>query len=227
MSTLSQRSFTGGELSPSLHARVDFAKYQTSAKTMRNFVTQKHGGAANRSGSEFCGEVKDSTKAVRLIPFNAGPGARYAVEFGHQTCRFYKEGSQVLLTAQNITAITNANPCVLTYDGADTYTAGEEVYISGIVGPIGTYLNNRNFKVGTVTAGSNTFVLQYMDGTNVDSTSFGAYTSGGTVAEVYTIASVYNEADLFDIQYSQSVDVMTLTHPSYPIKELVRVSDTS
>ena len=87
MATLSQRSFSGGEISPSLYARVDFNKYQTSLRQCRNFIVQKHGGVANRPGTKLVGEVKDSTKKVRLIPFVFNRDQTYVLEFGEKnTC---------------------------------------------------------------------------------------------------------------------------------------------
>jgi len=43
-------------------------------------------------------------------------------------------------------------------------------------------------------------------------------------ANVYEIASPYLEADLFKLKFSQSADVMYITHPSYPEKKLTRTS---
>src|SRR5699024_12640205 len=37
-----QPTFTGGELSPSLYARVDLARYGTSVKTGKNFRSEEH-----------------------------------------------------------------------------------------------------------------------------------------------------------------------------------------
>lgn len=209
-------------------SRVDTSKYAFGLRTCRNAYVRKDGGVSNRPGSEFVCEIKDSTKTVRLIPFIFNDTQTYMLEFGDQYIRIIKNGVQQTLTAQNITGITNANPAVVTYSGSDTYANGDEVYISGIVGAISTYLNGRNFKVANVNTGTNTFELKYMDGTtNVNSTSFGSYTSGGTVAEVYTLSSPYVEADLQDLQFSQSADVITISHKSYTPKELSRTSDTS
>lgn len=227
MSTISQRSFSSGEVAPALYARVDTSRYATGLKTLRNQFVMRHGGAANRPGTEFIGEVKDSTKAVRLIPFVFSDTQTYVLEFGDQYMRVIKNGDYVKLTAQNITAITNANPCVVTYSGADTYANADQVYISGITGAIGTYLNGRTFKVAGLNAGANTFQLNYLDGTAVDSTAFGSYTSGGSVEEIYTITTPYLEADLPLIQYAQSADVVTLVHKSYAIRELSRTGDAS
>lgn len=227
MSTLNQRSFSAGEFTPELYSRVDTSKYQQGLRQCINMQVMKTGGLENRPGSEFICEVKDSTKAVRYIPFVFSDSQTYVLEFGNLYMRVVKQGVQLTLAAQNITGITNANPCVVTYSGSDTYSNGDEVYISGIVGAIGIYLNNRNFKIASVNTGANTFVLQYMDGSNVNSTSMGAYTSGGSIEEVYELATPYAEADLPNLQYAQSGDTITIVHPSYAPRDLIRTGDTS
>lgn len=90
-----QPSFTGGELSPSLHARVDLAKYAVGLKTCRNFFVQSHGGVSNRSGTKFITEVKDSSKQVRLIPFEFNTEQTYILEMGHLYLRIIKDGGQI------------------------------------------------------------------------------------------------------------------------------------
>lgn len=49
----------------------------------------------------------------------------------------------------------------------------------------------------------------------------GAYVLNSSNA-IYELAMPYAEADLFRIKYTQSADVLTLVHPSYPPKELRR-----
>lgn len=227
MTTYAQRSFAGGEISPALYGRVDTVKYATGLRRCRNFFVMRHGGIASRPGTTFVGEVSDSTKTVRLIPFVFNADQTYVLEFGSQYMRVIRNGQQVTNTAQNIAGITNANPCVITYSGSDTYANDDEVYVSGITGAIGNYLNGRNFKIANVNTGTNTFSLKYMDGTAVNSTSFGAYGSGGSVAEIYTIATPYLEADLSTLQFVQSADIITIVHPNYAPRELSRAGHTS
>ena len=43
----------------------------------------------------------------------------------------------------------------------------------------------------------------------------------------YEISSPYLEAELFDIKFAQSADVMYLTHPNHPVKKLSRTGHTS
>jgi hypothetical protein len=83
-----QASFAAGELSPFLYGRVDLAKFHVGARTMLNFFVHPHGGASNRPGTRFVGEVDDSTVRHRLIPFQfrtLPAGQTYALVFGHMT----------------------------------------------------------------------------------------------------------------------------------------------
>lgn len=227
MSTVRQLSFSSGEIAPSLFARCDTNKYASGLRTLRNNIVMRHGGTANRPGTTFVGEVKDSSKTVRLLKFVFNDSQTYILEFGDMYMRVVQDGAQLTLTAQNITAITNASTGVLTYSGSDTYANGDQVYVSGIVGAIGTYLNNRTFKVASVNTGNNTFQLNYLDGTAVNTTSMGSYTSGGTIEELYQITTPYVEDDLPLIQFVQSADVITLVHPNYAPRELSRTGHTS
>lgn len=56
------------------------------------------------------------------------------------------------------------------------------------------------------------------------------HTQGGTLlsgGSPYEIANPYAEADLFDIHYVQSADVLTLVHPNYAPRELRRLGATN
>lgn len=224
MATLGQRSFAGGEITPALYSRVDQIKYQTGARTLRNMYVMKHGGAISRQGTEFVAEVKDSTKTVRLIPFEFSNTQTCMLEFGDGYMRIHQNGAQVIDITPTISGISNANPCTITAASHGLVT-GEEVTLSGVVGAIGTYLNGRNFKVGSFT--TNQFTIEYMDGTAVDSTAFGAYTSGGTASRIYTITSPFAYADLPTLRYAQSGDVITFAHPNYDPQKLTRSGPTS
>lgn len=56
------------------------------------------------------------------------------------------------------------------------------------------------------------------------------HTSGATVlsgGSPYQITSPYSAADLFGLKYTQSADVITISHPSYQTQELRRLGPTS
>ena len=89
-------NFTGGELSPRLDGRNDLTKYNSGCKTLENMIVYPHGSASRRSGTQFVGEVKDSTKKTRLISFEFSTVQTYVLEFGNQYIRFYKDNGQIL-----------------------------------------------------------------------------------------------------------------------------------
>lgn len=97
MTKLLQPSFNGGELSPSLYARVDLARYGTSVKTAYNFIGRQYGGLVNRSGFQFCDEAKffSAVRKSRVIPFEFNQETAYVVELGHFYARFYFDGALV------------------------------------------------------------------------------------------------------------------------------------
>lgn len=212
-------SFIGGEVTPELLGRLDLPHFQAGLKTCKNFRVLPHGPVTNRAGFYYTIEVKDSSKSTRLIDFSFNTQQTYVIEVGDQYLRFHTNGATILESSKNITSVTKANPGVVTVT-AHGYSNGDEVYVASVGGM--TELNGRYYTVADVT--TNTFTLKYKDGTAVDTTGFTTYTSGGTVSKVYEVATPYLEADIFDLHFVQSADVMTLTHPSYAVRELSRLT---
>ena len=128
-----QSSFTSGELSPNLFARVDLDKYAAGAALMRNFFADFRGGASNRAGTRFIGFLQNAQDKGHLLPFIVDSTTGYVLEFGELYCRPWFQGTP--------------------------YAA---------------------------------------------------------------VTTPYHLADLIELKYAQSADVMTLTHPNYPPAELSR-----
>jgi len=84
--------------------------------------------------------------------------------------------------SQDVTNITQADPAVVTYDGADNFLDGDTIRMDNVVGM--TEVNGINFIVNNLNAGANTFELTDSSGTDIDSTGFGAYVSGGDLYNV-------------------------------------------
>ena len=215
-------NFTAGELSPRMDGRTDLEKYFFGCKTLENMVVHPHGSASRRPGTRYVSEIKDSSAVTRLIPFEFSTTQTYMMEFGNLYIRFYKDNGIITETGKTISAITKANPGVVTAT-SHGYSNGDYVIISGVVGM--TELNGRQFKVASVT--THTFALQDMDGNNFDTSSLTTYASAGTAFKIYQITTTYATADLFELKYAQSADVMYITHPSYVIRKLTRTGHTS
>ena len=215
-------SFTSGELSPRLDGRIDLEKYFSGTKTLENMVIHPHGGASRRPGTKFISEVKTSANTTRLIPFEFSTTQTYIMEFGNEYIRFFKDNGIITEAAKTISGITKADPGVVTAS-SHGYSNGDYVIISSVVGM--TELNGRQFKVAGVT--TNTFQLQDMDGNNFDTSSLTTYASAGSAFKIYQITSPYTTAQLFDIKFAQSADVMYLVHPDVDIRKLTRTGHTS
>lgn len=135
-------SFSGGEVTPEFWGQIADAKFQTGMATCRNFRVLPHGPIENRAGFEFVREVKDSSQAVRLLPFTYSSTQTMVVEIGDTYARYHTEGATIL-------------------DG---------------------------------------------------------------LGDPYETTTPYVAADLFGIRYTQSADIVTLTHTGYAPAELQRTA---
>lgn len=90
-----QDAFVRGEISPRLHARASLDLYRAALSKCENFVTLPHGGIRKRGGTHFVGEVKDSARATRGIPFIFSADQTYCLEFGDLYIRVYAYGARV------------------------------------------------------------------------------------------------------------------------------------
>ena len=220
--TVAFTNFTAGELSPRLDGRTDLNKYFNGSKTLQNMVVHPHGGASRRPGTKFIHEVKASSAQTRLIPFEFSTTQTYVLELGNEYMRFYKDGGIITEGNKTITAITKANPAVVT-SSSHGYSNGDYVIISSVAGM--NQVNGRTFKVANKT--TNTFELQDVDANNIDSSDYQTYTSGGVANKIYEIATPYTTANIPTVKFAQSADIMYLVHPSYAIRELTRTGHTS
>lgn len=218
-----QHSFHAGEWAPALTSRTDLAKYRSAAALMRNFYVDYRGGASTRMGTKYVLQCFKSATAVRLIPFTASFVVNYALEFGDQYIRFHFNGAPVLEASKAITAITQANPGQITIN-AHGFSTGEWVFLSGIGGM--TQLNGRYVQV--VVTGANTFTAQrILDGSNINTSAYTAYTAGGTAARVYTLPSPYLASDLALLKFAQNINTMIICHPNYQPRMLTLTSATN
>ena len=213
-------TFTAGEISPRLAGRVTIEKYREGLSNLTNMIVQPHGGVSRRPGTEYLGEVKDSSSITRLIPFEFKTADTYALEFGNQYMRVFRNGLQVLTDSEkNVSGITKANPGVFT-SNSHGLTNGDEVYLYNTGGGM-TELVARNYLIANST--TNTFTLTDLFGNAINTTGFTTYTgSGVSVDKLFEVATPYTSAQVGDVRFAQSADVMYLVHPSHAIRTLSR-----
>lgn len=195
------RSFAGGEITPELAGRLDLTKYQTGLSLARNFITLPHGPATRRPGFEFINEAYNVNEPVRLIPFQFSADQSVVLEFGNQYVRFHINGGTVLEPAKGIGSVVGS---VVTTVGVHGYSSTDWVYIGG-----------RYLRINVLS--TTTFQTLQLDGLTPV-----ALPGGIEVARLYTLATPYQPADLFDLKFAQSADIITITHPGYAARELAR-----
>jgi hypothetical protein len=213
--------FASGEVAPDFYGRTDLTKFELGVATAKNFYVNYRGGLTFRGGSEFVAPLKGTT-AVKLFKFGALYDD-YVLIFGHLYLRFARSGGYLLEAAKTITALTAATTGVVTAV-AHGYSTGDWIYLSGVVGPI--ELNQRHFEVGAVT--TNTFQLLSTAGVAIDTSSFDAWASGGTVARVVTLTTPYTSDTLEGLKVTQRRSVeMRITSLDYPRYRLVYSDDVT
>lgn len=178
------RSFAGGEVTPEFWGRIDDAKYQTGLALCRNFIPLPHGPAANRAGTSFVRETKDSTRASVVRSFSYSSSQTMVLEFGNLTLRFHTQGATLL------------RGVVAAYNGATPYTPGDLVKQAGV-----DYVN--------ITAS-----------TGVAPPAAQWYAQ--PVSGEYELPTPYAAADVINLHFEQSFDVMTIAHTGYATRELRR-----
>ena len=212
-----QSNFTTGEVTPKLAGQVNFKKYDNALEILENMTIFPQGGVTRRPGTRFVAEIKDSSAVTRLIPFEFNVTQSYVLEFGNNYIRFYKDNGQITEADKSISNITQANPAVVTAS-SHGFSDGDHVWINSVAGM--TELNGRRFTVANKT--THTFELS-----GINSSSFTAYSSGGTAAKVYEISTSYTSAQVFDLKFAQAADVMYIVHPSHEPAKLTRTGHTS
>jgi hypothetical protein len=217
---------SGGEISPELYSRADTVKYSQGLKTCRNWVVNTNGSVSTRPGTIYCEPHLPEPFAAavnrisRLIPFYQSETQNYVLVLTQTRMRFLKNGKYIKEAAKNISAITRANPGVVT-SAAHGFVSGDYVFLS-VAGM--TELNGKYFKVFNETTDTFELVDMYT-GSIVDTSSFGVYVPTGTAERVYSLATSYAASELQYLRYAQAADVMTFVTTSDRVQELSYISD--
>jgi hypothetical protein len=90
-----QLSLNGGEFSPRMIARTDFARYPLGCSVLENFLPLPQGGATRRPGTVFVAEIKDSLSFTRPLPFVFSDEQAYIIEAGSLYFRFYRDRGRI------------------------------------------------------------------------------------------------------------------------------------
>lgn len=231
MAVSSQRSFASGEISPSLHSRVDFFKYATGLKTCHNGIIMRHGGWANRPGTKFVGE--NPVGEIKLVPFVVNSSLSYVLEFSDKRIRIVKGDDFIYdhtLDAQN-----NSKPgetrlhFFISASSDEGYAAGDMVYFDGYAAGV-EVANGKTLLVDEVITdgfGNYFIVVTALDGTALQHSQITDFSEieNLTIKRCYSITTPYSSSELAEIQYVQSSETLTVVHKSHDPKNIKRASD--
>jgi Ubiquitin-activating enzyme E1 FCCH domain len=223
-SPLIQAKLNAGELSPAIYGRVDLAKYREGCTTLRNMFSAYTGGAKSRAGTKFVGYSRQSTDAAppQLIPFQFSVDQGYLLIFSHLEMSVVVNGAYVLNDPVNITAIASAATGTFSTSTAHGFSTTDWVFIADVEGL--TELNDQMFAVNTTPTTTSFTLKSILTDAVIDTTTYSAYTTGGTAASLFILDTPYVSGDLAALKWAQSADVMSITHPSYRPADIARIS---
>ncbi|KKN31150.1 hypothetical protein LCGC14_0826950, partial [marine sediment metagenome] len=89
-------SFNTGQISPLMEARIDFAKYRSSARTVENMLVTTQGPVFRRPGTKYIATQQDSTAIGRVISYEHSVDDAYVLLLEDQAMRFFRDGGQIL-----------------------------------------------------------------------------------------------------------------------------------
>lgn len=89
-----QQNFSAGEISPLLHGRSDFQRYQSGLRTLKGFVPLPGGGFSRAPGTIFRGFTRGNLPA-RLVPFEFAEDDALQLELTAGKMRVWSYGALV------------------------------------------------------------------------------------------------------------------------------------
>jgi hypothetical protein len=98
--SISQTSFTSGELDPRLAARHDYDGFYKGAETLTNVVCLGQGGVKRRGGFRFVSDINENK--VRLVTFEFNVTQTYLLVFASEKMYVFKDG--IIQTSLNGTS---------------------------------------------------------------------------------------------------------------------------
>jgi hypothetical protein len=203
MSSLPKTSFASGEIAPALYGRTDLDRYHSALRVCQNFIVLRSGGVSNRPGTLKVGEAK-CNETVWDSPNYTSVHDEYATRllpfvFSDDQTYVLEFGEKYIRIYRAGVPLEYTAGDLTAWNAGTTYAAGDFVSKSGLV-------------------------FRALQGSNLnhDPISGAPWWINDETIEV---VSPYLQTELFDLQYTQSADVMTIAHPSHPPMEFERFSD--
>jgi hypothetical protein len=223
---ITQVSFVKGEISPLAADRTDEQMYANALQTAVNFFIRAEGGASNRPGLEFIGACSTNTpNGSYLLPFIYNNEQSYVTEFAAGSTRLYSNGAFVQdlnsqATISGVTVQFTANQTIMTFLAANSFAAGQSVTVAGVVAT-GNWSVNGLWTISSAAASQ--FIVR-VAGPGVGTFT---YANGGTATVPYSVSNPYALADLPNLRWAQSADVLNVVVATQPLYQLTRLTVNS
>ncbi len=234
-----QFSFAGGVFSPSMYGRSDLDRWQSAVSVMENMVARPEGPAMRRSGTRFVVPSFDETKVVRLIPFVFSNEDAYVLELTEGFARVFKDegvvqdGGATFAPADIPITISGLVfndavhdkyqvsdvPLSITSTGTAPSVDGVPLLPTDIVY---VYVHDLVLPPPLNVGLSSTLPSAGPTPLNVTASGSGVHTIKNPSDTGYVFPIPYLEADLPDIRFAQSADVIYLVHEDYAPRKISR-----
>ena len=218
-----QDNFLGGEWSPTAQGHHTDPKYKIAMGTCFNGFPLEPGAWTRRPGTMELGFTRFGLPG-RVIAFPFEEATPYNMEFTDGVVRFWN-GTQLANTNDSvvITAISTANPAVVTLATAVTWVTGNSAYFTLLSGSIP--LQNRRVLLTKVD--TTHFSLQDEVGAQatIDGSTLGTFTSG-TLNRVQEVTSPYIGGIWSTLRSVQAEDEAVLLQATQPPQILTVVPPT-
>jgi hypothetical protein len=168
------------------------------------FVISNGGSFTNNGGGSF---TQSSTTG-------SGSGATFnAAVFGPLTLSVTNPGDYTAVPANPANQASSSGAGLgatytIIWATPNALNNGDWVAIEGIASPGPTQLNDQTFVISALTAA--TFAISDVYGNPINTAALTAWTAGGLISRIYTLATPYSELDLDYLKVTQSADVMSL-----------------
>lgn len=186
-------SFASGEVSPLLGGRTDHQKYFSACRRLENFIAKPQGPAVRRSGMRYISGARDNGKKSRLISF----------DFNSTSSQSYviEIGDKYLRFYKDGGAI------VLTVAAATAWLTSTAYVLSDL---------RKNGGVVYRCISAHTSGATTEPGVGAD------WATKWVADDTYEIASPWTEAQIWNVRFVQSFDVVYLVHRNVAPQKLSR-----
>ena len=193
--------FRGGEWSETAQGNVADPRYKTALAVCFNSLPVEAGAWTRRPGSRHAGITRGGG-AARVLDMSFQQSTSYTLEFSDGYLRF-RSGATLVTTndAQTVSAISTANPAVVTTAEDHGWSTGD-VVLFPTLGTADPILANRQISI-TVTDTDKFSLHDAITGTGIDGATLATFTSG-TVECVMELVTVYSGSKWRDIRVVQA-----------------------